>query len=199
MLTRFPVVVSLVCILTVSAIAVPPTKYSADVNHSTVGFAIPILGGVSLVRGKFSEFTLDLTYDEEKIENSSVKATIKAASIDTGVENRDKHLRNPDFFDVEKYPDITFESTRVEKSDEGFVAVGTFTMHGVSKEISLPFTITGKHVNPANKRTMVGFKSNMTLKRSDYDMKWQHAAIPNWVGDDVQIELAILVRSEEAK
>ncbi|HUE84147.1 MAG TPA: YceI family protein [Pyrinomonadaceae bacterium] len=199
MLRKFPAVAALLVILSIAAFAVAPTKYSVDANHSTVGFAIPILGGVSTVRGKFTDFSVDVVYDEADVTKSSVTAIIKATSIDTGVEGRDKHLRNADFFDVEKYPEITFQSTRVEKQGDNFVAIGMFTMHGVSKEIALPFTITGKDVNPTTKRTMVGFKANVTIKRSDYGMNWQHRSVANWVGDDVQIDLAILMRSEEQK
>ena len=77
------------------------TKYVADTAHSNVGFSMPILGGLSQVRGKFSEFTVEIVYDDQDVTKSTVNAVIKAASIDTGIEGRDKHLRNADFFDVE--------------------------------------------------------------------------------------------------
>ncbi len=78
------------------------TTYEIDTAHSTVGFSVPILGGLSQVKGKFSEFTATINYDEADVTKSSVTATIKTASIDTGIERRDAHLRNADFFDVEK-------------------------------------------------------------------------------------------------
>lgn len=199
MVRRFPATALLVVLFAAAVVAVDPVKYSVDANHSNVGFSVPILGGVSTVRGKFTDFSVDLSYDEADVTKSSVNAVIKATSIDTGVEARDKHLRNPDFFDVEKYPEITFQSSRIEKKGNGFVAIGTFNMHGVAKEIAIPFIVTGKDVNPANKRTMVGFKGMITIKRSDYGMNWQHRSIPNWVGDEIDVELAILVRSPETK
>src|SRR3954470_7181356 len=86
------------------------TSYNVDVNHSTVGFAVPILGGLSKVRGKFTNFNVAIDYDEADVTRSSVAATIKADSINTGIEARDTHLKTADFFDVAKYPEITFQS-----------------------------------------------------------------------------------------
>ncbi len=179
----------------ISAHPVAPVKYSVDANHSTIGFSVPILDGVSSVRGKFTDFSVDLNFDETAITKSSVTATIKAASIDTGVEARDKHLRTADFFEVEKYPEITFQSSKIVKKEKNFIAIGTFTMHGVSKEISIPFTSTGKFYNQITKKNLMGFSANLQLDRRDYGMAWKHSAVPNWVGDLVTIELVILVRT----
>ena len=93
-------------------------EYKIDPNHSTIGFATPILGNLSKVHGKFTEFTVTLKFDENDLPNSSVSAIIKAASIDTGVADRDKHLRSADFFDVAKFADITFASSRIERSGD---------------------------------------------------------------------------------
>jgi len=116
-------------------------QYPVDTNHSTVGFTVSIMGGLSKVNGKFTDFTVDITNDEKDITKSSVSVVIKAASINTGVTERDNHLRTADFFDVEKYPEITFHSTRIEKKGEQVSCIGTFTRHGVSKQIALPFTV----------------------------------------------------------
>ena len=178
-----------------SAYPLAPDKYSVDANHSTVGFSIPILDGVSSVRGKFTDFTVDIDFDETAITKSSVSATIKAASINTGIEARDKHLRTADFFEVEKYPKITFQSTKIVKKGKDFIAIGTFAMHGVSKEISIPFTSTGKFYNQVTKKNLMGFSATLQLDRRDYGMSWKHSAVPNWVGDVVTIELVILVRT----
>src|SRR5262245_22249976 len=119
MLKKLPLLAGLVCLLVIPARAVAPVKYTADANHSTVGFAVSILGGMSSVIGKFTDFTVAIEYDEADITKSSVDAVIKATSIDTGIENRDKHLRTADFFDVEKYPEITFKSSSVIKKGKG--------------------------------------------------------------------------------
>jgi len=195
MLKKLFLVVALGSLFAVSAYPLAPVKYSVDANHSTVGFSVPILDGVSSVRGKFTEFSVDIDFDETAITKSSVSATIKATSIDTGVEARDKHLRTADFFEVEKYPELTFRSTTIVKKGKDFIAIGTFTMHGVSKEISIPFTSTGKFYNQVTKKNLMGFSATLQLDRRDYGMAWKHSAVPNWVGDVVTIELVILVRT----
>jgi polyisoprenoid-binding protein YceI len=172
-----------------------PVQYAVDKNHSTIEFAVPILGGMSKVRGKFMDFDVQLTYDEADITKSSVTATIKAASIDTGIENRDKHLRTADFFDVEKYPEITFQSKRIEKRGDKLTAFGTFTMHGVSKEIALPFIITGKFKDPKDGDVSVGFASKLMINRQDYGIAWRHKDIPTFVGDEIEIELNLITRA----
>ncbi len=199
MLRKFQLAAVLLGICSLVVAAPFPTKYSADANHSNVGFSVPILDGVSQVKGKFTSFTINLDYDEANITNSSVNAVIKTASIDTGIDGRDKHLRSADFFDAEKYPEITFQSKRVEKKGKNFLAIGDFTMHGVTKEVTIPFTVTGKFVNPANQQMSAGFSANLTINRRDYGMTWKHSSIPSFVGDLVNIELAILVRTQAAK
>ena len=199
MLRKFQLAVVLLGIFSVVVAAPVPTKYSADANHSNVGFSVPILDGVSQVRGKFASFTINLDYDEANITKSSVNAVIKTASISTGIDARDKHLRSADFFDAEKYPEITFQSKRVEKKGKNFLAIGDFTMHGVTKEVTIPFTVTGKFVNPANQQMSAGFSANLTINRRDYGMTWKNPSIPNFVGDLVNIELAILVKTQAPK
>ena len=172
------------------------TKYETDVNHSNVGFSIPIAGGLSHVRGKFTDFKVEIVYDDKDITKSSVNAVIKTASIDTGVERRDAHLRTPDFFDAEKNPEITFKSTRVEKKGKNFIAHGTFTMHGVSKEIALPFTINGVKKDPKDpNKTTLGLTARTTISKKEYGMTWAQPANPTFLGDMVEIELNIITRA----
>jgi polyisoprenoid-binding protein YceI len=168
------------------------SELNVDTAHSTVGFSIPILGGLSKVRGKFADFTATINYDEKDVTKSSVNAVIKAASIDTGIAQRDTHLKTADFFDVEKYPEITFKSSRVEKKGKQLLAYGTFTMHGVSKEIVLPITMTGKVVDPATKKTTYGFSSTLKLNRMDYGISYQRKGSENFLGSEVEIELDLL-------
>src|SRR6185503_16552827 len=165
MLKKLFLAIVLANLSTVSAHPVASVKYSVDANHSTVGFAIPILDGVSSVRGKFTDFSVDINFDEADITKSSVTATIKATSIDTGIEARDKHLRTADFFDVGKYPEITFQSTKIVKKGKNFIAIGTFAMHGISKEISIPFVSTGKFYNQITKKNLMGFSAKLQLDR----------------------------------
>ena len=199
MLKRITLSFVALCCLSFVASAQTPVKYAVDAAHSNVGFTIPILNGVSKVRGKFNDFTVAVDYDDADVTKSSVTATIKTASVDTGIEARDKHLRTPDFFDAEKYPEITFQSTKIIKKEKGFEAVGNFTLHGVTKEITIPFTENGSFVNEANKTTLRGFTGTITLNRRDFGMLYKHATIPNWIGDEVQVDLTILMRTQPPK
>lgn len=185
---------ALAVLLFAASVTAATIKYEADAAHSNIGFSIPIAGGLSHVRGKFNEFSATITYDERDVRKSSVVATIKTASIDTGIERRDAHLRTADFFDAEKFPEITFKSSRVEKKGRGFIAYGTFTMHGVSKEIALPFTINGVNRDEKSGKTTLGVTARATLKRSDYGITFSRPDNPNFLGDAVEIELNLITR-----
>ncbi len=171
------------------------TKYETDTAHSNVGFSIPIAGGLSHVRGKFNDFTVTIIYDDKDVTKSSVNAVIKTASIDTGIERRDAHLRTADFFDAEKNPEITFKSTRVEKKGKNLIAHGTFTMRGVAKEIALPFTINGVSRDAKTGKTTLGLTARTTLNRKDFGINFSRPDNPNFLGDMVEIELNIITRA----
>jgi len=181
---------------TVSAAQVSTVRqYPIDANHSTVGFSVSIMAGLSKVSGKFTDLTVTLTNDEKDITKSSVNVVIKAASINTGIAARDNHLRSADFFDVEKFPEITFQSKHIEKKGKQLLAVGTFTMHGVSKEIALPFQITGVNKDPASKKMNLGYSARTVLNRRDYGINWTHPKVPNFVGDNVEIEIDLITKA----
>ena len=174
-------------------------QYPIDVNHSTVGFSVPIMNGLSKVTGKFTDFSITLANDEKDIKKSSVSVVIKTASINTGIAARDNHLRTADFFDAEKYPEITFKSSSIVKKGKQLIAVGTFTMRGVSKEISLPFTIIGPSKNAAGDKMNLGYAARITLNRRDFGVNWEHKTVPNWVGDNVEVELELITKAIEVK
>ena len=171
------------------------TKYDADTAHSNIGFAVPIAGGLSQVRGKFNDFTVAIVYDDKDVSKSSVHAVIKAASIDTGIERRDNHLRTADFFEVEKYPEITFKSSSVVKKGKGFIARGTFTMRGVSKEIELPFVINGVNRDQKTGKTTLGVTARAKVSRRDYGISFSQPANPTFLGDTIEIELNLITRA----
>jgi polyisoprenoid-binding protein YceI len=181
-----------ITILFITVYADTLIQYKIDKNHSNVGFAVSIMGGLSEVHGKFSDFNIELFNDEQDITKSKVKAVIKAASIDTGIDGRDEHLRTADFFDAEKYPDITFESKQIKKAGKGFVATGDLTMHGVTKEVSLPFKIAGVKDNKKERKKNVGYVAEMSLNRKDFGINWEHSAVPNFVGDNVKIKIHLI-------
>lgn len=171
------------------------TKFDIDVAHSNVGFSIPIMGGLSQVRGKFNDFTVAIVYDDADVTRSSVNATIKTASIDTGIERRDAHLRTADFFDVEKFPEITFQSRRIETKGKQLIAHGTFTMHGVAKEMALPFTINGVSKDPKTGKVTLGVTARTTINRRDFGINFSRPDNPNFLGDQVELELNLITRA----
>jgi polyisoprenoid-binding protein YceI len=189
----------MICVTTLAAQTGSSRQYPVDNNHSTIGFSVSIMGGMSKVTGKFTDFAVTLTNDETDITKSSVSAAIKTASINTGIEARDKDLRSSAFFDVEKYPEITFQSSRIEKKGNQLIAVGTFTMHGVSRELALPFTVVGPHKNATGDKMNLGFASSVTLNRRDFGINWQHKTAPDFVGDNVEVEIELITRAIEVK
>ena len=195
MLKRIKLFVFLSFVLfAVTAVAQVTTSrpYPIDRGHSTVGFSVPILGGLSQVTGKFTDFAITLNTDEKDITKSSVSVVIKATSVDTGIERRDAHLRNADFFDVEKFPEITFKSERIEKKGKQFIAHGPLTMHGVTKQIALPFTVTGTFTNPANSKFSVGYSARTVLNRRDFGINYSRQDSPTFIGDNITIEIELV-------
>ena len=168
------------------------SKWNIDLGHSGVNFSIRHMV-ISKVRGRFGKFTGVLNLDDENVTRSVVEATIDAASIDTGVEQRDAHLRSADFFDVEKYPELRFRSTRIEKlADDRFRVAGELTIRDVTREVVLDVEGGGRAKDPwGNERT--GFVAKTTLDRKDFGLKWNQALEAGGVlvGDRVDIELDV--------
>jgi len=174
-----------------NGLALAADTFNIDKSHSSIMFAVKHMV-VSKVKGEFNEYSGTILYDEADVTKSSVEVTIKTASIDTKDQKRDDHLRSPDFFDAEKHPEITFKSKRVEKAKDGFVAVGDLTMHGVTKEITIPFEITGV-INDPWGNTRMGVSAELELNRQDYGVSWSQKLDTGGlvVGDDVGIEIEI--------
>lgn len=164
--------------------------YRIDPSHSVIGFSIRHFE-LSLVRGRFKDFTGTIHYDAD-VTKSSVEFTAKVESIDTGVTGRDNHLRTADFFDVAKFPEMTFKSTKVEKKGNGYVLHGDFTLKGVTKQISLPFHVIGA-IKDNRGNTRFGVAAETKINRRDYGITWG-AKMPNGglnVGDEVVIDLQL--------
>jgi polyisoprenoid-binding protein YceI len=166
--------------------------YVVDKNHSEATFQIRHL--VSKVSGKFDDFAGSIDIDEKNPASSNVTFTIKTASIDTGVADRDKHLRSGDFFDAEKNPEITFKSTAVKASSKKNVysVTGDLTMRGVTKRITIPVEFLGFAKDPWGSQR-AGFTLSTTLNRKDYGINW-NKALDNGgylLSDDVDITVNI--------
>ena len=170
--------------------------WTVDPSHSGVGFGIRHM--VSQVHGRFKDFTGTSNMDPKNMANSSVEFHIKAASIDTDNADRDKHLRTADFFDVEKYPEITFKSDSVKPAGKDkYNVTGTLTMHGVSKKVTLPVTFLGEGKDPWG-GTRAGFETETTLDRKDYGIVWNKAIDNGGVllGDDVRVDINLETKKE---
>jgi len=167
--------------------------WTVDKAHSTVTFKIRHL--MSKVTGSFGDLDGTITTDFANLGASGVTFTIQAASIDTANADRDKHLRSADFFDVEKFPTVTFTSSKITKTGETtFAVTGTFTMHGVSKEITLPVTFLGAAQDPWG-NTKAGFEIATTLSRTDYGIVWNKALETGGflLGDEVEVMINLEV------
>jgi polyisoprenoid-binding protein YceI len=145
--------------------------FDLDPAHTRIGFAAKH-AMVTTVRGAFTTFTGEAHLDEDDVTKSTARIEIDAASLDTGNADRDKHVRNSDFLEVEKYPKITFVSTSAEKkSDDEFVLHGNLTIKDVSKPVSVEFEKTGAGEDPwGNFR--VGFEGKAKINRSDWGVSF---------------------------
>lgn len=190
---------ALAFVLAAGSPALGADVYQVDPQHTDVGFSIRHMV-INNVKGSFRDFAGTIEYDGKDPLTLKAGGTIKVASIDTGIAGRDEHLRGPDFFDVGKYPEITFQGERVEKQGDGYALIGKFTMHGVTKEIALPFTLSGPIVDPYGK-TRIGIESSLTLNRQDYGINWSKTLDNGglMVGNDVKIEIGIEAVRQEAE
>jgi polyisoprenoid-binding protein YceI len=151
----------------------PSGTYNFDKAHTFIGFKVRHMGLIE-VPGFFRDFQGAITYDANDVSKSSVNFTAKATSVDTGVAGRDNHLRTADFFEVEKYPDITFKSTRIEKKGKGWMVTGDLTMKDVTKQVSFPFDILG-FIRGQTGGARMGVMAETTVNRQEYNVKYDKA------------------------
>jgi polyisoprenoid-binding protein YceI len=166
-------------------------KYELDPVHTRIGFTARHLM-INNVSGRFTEFTGNILYDEQDITKSTVSVKIQAASVNTENKMRDDDLRSANFFDVAKYQEITFQSSRLEKQGDGYLCVGTLAMHGVSKEITIPFTVLGKIKDPWG-NTRIGLEAEFKIDRRDWGLTYSKTLDSGGliVGNDIKIDLNV--------
>ncbi len=176
--------------------AEPAARWTVDMPHTEINFSVTHF--FTPVTGSFEEFEVDLDYDAEDPENSSVTARIAVASVNTGNERRDNHLRTADFFAADEYPYITFESTSVRASDGKLVARGPLTIRGETREVELPIKLLGVQQIPAEMQEMLGgakeiasFSAGTSIDRGDFGVGTGSWAATLVVGGEVQIELLV--------
>ena len=191
-LTRAFSVTALAAALSLPAVAATST-WQIDPNHSAAQFAVRHLA-ISTVRGAFTKVSGTIQFDDKDIAKSSVDVTIDAASVDTRVEGRDKDLRSDHFFEVEKYPTLTFKSTKVEQVEAGKLKVtGDLTIHGVTKQVVLDVEGPTAAVKDPWGNQRVAVNATTKINRQDFGVKW-NAKMDNggWVvGDDVAITIDV--------
>jgi len=177
------------------------TRWQIDPAHSQVDFAVKHMM-FSKVRGSFQELEGSLTLNPSKPEASSVSVTIDAASIDTGVEDRDQHLRSGDFLHAEEHPELRFESRRVEgefrEAGDDFRIIGDLTIRGTTREVVLDATYLGEGTDPWG-GTRRGFSAGTTIDRREYGLEWNQALEAGGVlvGHDVDVELQVQATLQE--
>jgi polyisoprenoid-binding protein YceI len=166
--------------------------FEVDPVHSEVGFTVRHI--VAKVPGRFSSFKGSVSMDPAAIESTlKIQGQVDAASVDTGVEDRDKHLRSADFFDVEKHPQITFTSKKAAKKGDKYAVTGDLAMHGVTKEVTLDAEVLGVTTNPFSKMPSAGMELTGTINRKDFGINWNKALDTGGfiLGDDVSIVIRL--------
>ena len=168
------------------------TTYTIDYQHSDVGFSVRHMV-FAKVRGHFTKWTAELAFDAADPSKSSLSVAIDAATIDTREPQRDAHLRSPDFLEAEKFPQLTFKSTKVEKTgDKKYVVSGDLTIRGVARPVKLDVEELGGGKDPwGNQR--VAFTAKTRINRGDYGLKWNQALEAGGVlvAEQVDIEIDV--------
>ncbi len=190
-------------LLTVAIMALPAlaeaTPWTIDADHSNVGFSVSHLM-VSHVKGNFNKYTGVVDLNDKDITNSNVNVSIDAASINTNVQKRDEHLRSADFFDVAKYPTLTFVSKKWARAAKGALKVtGDLTIHGVTREVVLNVAPFSKESKDPWGNFRRGTSATTTINRKDYGLVWNQALETGGVavGEDVNISLEVeMVKSQ---
>lgn len=167
------------------------TTWQIDPAHSTASFSIKHMM-IAKVHGGFEKLSGTLIYDSQNPKETKVDATIETASINTREAQRDTHLKSADFFDVEKFPTITFKSTQIEKTgDDQLVVTGDLTIHGVTKQVRLDVEGPSAEMKDPWGNTKIGASASTKIKRKDFGLNWNAALEAGGflVGDDVNITL----------
>lgn len=185
-------VIFLLAILFVYPAVNAQTKWEVDPAHSTVKFSVPHLV-ISDVEGSFQKYAGSVTSTNPDFSGASVEFTVDVSSIDTDNDNRDKHLKGPDFFDAEKYPQMTFKSSSFKKKQGNkYELAGNLTIHGVTKPVTFDVTYGGT-AKDGYGNTKAGFKATTVINRFDYGLKWNNLTEAGGavVGKEVTIELKL--------
>jgi polyisoprenoid-binding protein YceI len=166
--------------------------WKLDPAHSEADFSIKHMA-ISTVHGSFRGVSGVIHFDPTHVDQSRVEATIDVTTVDTGVAARDTHLKSPDFFDVAKFPTMTFKSTSVAKSGSGYNVTGDLTMHGVTRQVVLSMEAPGKEEVDGKGAVHRGFEATTTIDRKDFGLNWNGTlkSGDSALGDEVRIGLDV--------
>ena len=170
--------------------------WNLDPMHSRIGFAIQHVM-INDVHGSFNDFSGTVNVDEKDISRSKVEFAAKMGSVDTNVAPRDAHQKSPDFFDVAKYPEMTFKSKHVARYGSGFRVMGTFSMHGVSRDIVIPFTAQGP-VKDGFGTMRAAVKADFSINRLDYGVKWNQKLDNGGMALDNEVRIELDLEATKA-
>lgn len=175
----------------VAAAAAQSTTWKIDPAHSEAAFAVKHMG-ISTVHGHFGNVNGTLLLDTD-IAKSSVNATVDTTTVDTGVPQRDGHLKSPDFFDTARFPTMTFVSKQFKKTDAKLQVIGDLTIHGVTKTVTLDVDGPSKQQLDPSGKTRIGASMTTSIHRQDFGLVWQGnlKSGDTVVGDDVKVELDV--------
>lgn len=166
-------ILAITALVAVGSLMAQGTAWKLDKSHSGVSFSVRHMV-ISDVTGNFKDFDITLTSSKEDFSDMTIEAAIKVASINTENNGRDNHLKSDDFFNTEKFPEIKFKSTKVEKvGDKNFKITGDFTMRDVTKQVSFDAVLNGVINTPRG--TLSGWKATAAVNRFDYNLKWNRA------------------------
>ena len=188
-ITNMKKINAFLALLLFSGVTFAQTTWTIDKNHSKIGFNVTHMA-VSEVEGKFNDFDGSIVSKADDFNGAQVQFTAKTASIDTDNEKRDGHLKSPDFFEADKFPEIKFIGTLVKEGGK-YQLKGDLTMHGVTKQVAFDVTYGGT-INHG-KGTKAGFKLTGKLNRKDYGLKWDNK-VPTGemvVSDDVELVVKV--------
>lgn len=168
------------------------TAWKIDVAHTNVNFTVSHMV-IAEVTGTFKEFEGTVSASKEDFSDAQISVTIKTASINTEVNDRDNHLRSADFFDAANHPVITFVSTKTERAGNGKIAItGDLTMRGVTKSVVLDAKFKGQAVNPWG-QLVAAFKATAIIKRKEWGLNWNAALEAGGflVGEEIELSLNV--------
>ena len=179
----------LLALVAVGSAAVAQTTWNIDNVHSKIGFSVSHMA-VAETEGKFNDYQGTVVTKANDFNGAEVSFSAKTASIDTDNEKRDGHLKSADFFDAEKYPEISFKGN-LKKDGSKYKLVGNLTMHGVTKPVE--FAVTGGNTVDTGRGIKSGFKFTGTINRKDYGLTWSHSTPTGElvVGDDVELSIKV--------